>query len=65
MVTTVIDKDGDLTSEVAEYYDKSDDGNGNRPVVRTQQFRVRRDVLTKNSTPFAAMFRPSHWREAQ
>lgn len=65
MAVTVVDKDGDLTVEVIEYDDQTEDGDGNRPVLRNMQFRVRREVLTKNSTIFAAMFRPSHWREAQ
>ncbi|KAF6225678.1 hypothetical protein HO133_009678 [Letharia lupina] len=61
----VIDKDGDVTVEVIEYDDQIRDGNGNRPVTRNLQFRVCREVLTKNSSTFAAMFRPSHWTEAQ
>lgn len=65
MAINVIDKDGDLTVEVIEYDDQVRDGNGNRPVARTQQFLVRREVLIKNSSTLMAMFRPSHWREAQ
>ena len=61
----IIDKDGDLTVEVIEYGDQVEDGTGNRPVARTLQFRVRQEVLIKNSSYFAVMFRPSHWREAQ
>ena len=64
MAIAVIDEDGDLTVEVIEYENQVEDGNGNRPVARTLQFRVRREVLTKHSSTFAAMFRPSHWREA-
>lgn len=48
-----------------EYDHQTKDGYGNRPVVRTQQFQVHGEVLTKNPSTLAAMFRPSHWREAQ
>ena len=64
MATTVIDNDGNLTVEVIEYNDKAQDGNGNKLVEHKQQFRVRREVLTKHSDVFAAMFRP-HWKEAE
>ena len=62
-MASIIDKDGDLTVEVIEYDEKIKSGNSNRLIARQQQFRIRRDVLTKNSTTFAAMLRPSHWRE--
>lgn len=65
MAITVIDKDGDLTVEVIEYKNQTEDGNGNRPVSGTQQFRVCREVLTRHSEIFVKMFLPSHWREAK
>ena len=65
MAVTVIDENGDLTVEVIEYDDELENGNGDRPVKRTQQFRVSKAVLSKNSTVFVAMFVPSHWRESQ
>lgn len=65
MAINVIDKDGDLTVEVIEYDEKAKDGSGNRPVARTQQFRVRRDILIKHSKIFAAMLGTTHWKEAQ
>lgn len=65
MAITVIDKDGDLTVTVIEYDDRVVNGDGNRPVSRTMQFRVRREVLTTHSSHFAKMLRPGHWREAQ
>ena len=65
MAITVIDENGDLTVEVVEYDDELKNGNGNRSVKRTQQFRVSKEVLSKDSTVFAAMFVPTHWRESQ
>ncbi len=58
MATTVIARKGNLTVEVIEYDDKARDGNGNRLVKKKQQFRVRREVLTKQ-------LKLSHWKEAQ
>ena len=65
MAVTVIDENGDLTVEIIEYDNELKSGNGNRPIKQTQQFRVSKAVLSKNSTVFAAMFVPSHWRESQ
>ena len=65
MAVTVIDQNGDLTVEVIEYDEELKNGDGKRSVKMTQQFRVSKAVLSKNSTFFAAMFVPSHWRESQ
>ena len=65
MAVTVIDENGDLTVEIIEYDDELKNGNGDRSVKQTQQFRVSKEVLSKNSTILAAMFVPSHWRESQ
>ena len=65
MAVTIIDENGDLTVEVIEYDDKLKNGNGNRPIKQTQQFRVSKVVLSKNSTFFTAMFAPSQWRESR
>ena len=65
MAITVIDENGDLTVEVIEYDDELKSGTGNRSVKRTQQFRVSKEVLSKNSTVLAVMFVPSRWRESQ
>ena len=65
MATTVIDEGGDVTVEVIEYENKASDGNGNKLVAQKLEFRVRREVLTKNSAVLAAMLRPSHWNEAE
>ena len=60
MAITVINKDSNLIVEMIESNDQVADGDGDRPVARTLQ-----SVLTKNSKIFAAMFGPSHLREAQ
>ena len=65
MAITVIDKDGNLMVEVIEYDEQAKYGFGKRPVARTQQFRVRPEVLIKHSKIFAAMLGTTHWKEAQ
>ena len=65
MAVTVIDENGDVTVEVIEYDDELKHGDGKRSVKQTHEFRVSKAVLSKNSTVFAAMFVPSHWRESQ
>lgn len=65
MPTTIIDAKGDLTVEVIEYNDQVEDGSGNKVVAQKLQFRVRRGILAMHSTVFAAMLRPSHWKEAE
>ena len=65
MAVTVIDESGDITVEVTEYDDELKNGDGKRSVKQIHQFRVSKAVLSKNSTVFAAMFVPSHWRETQ